>query len=48
MSRHLTDIAETLCLSEGRVRNLASLVYSIMDIEGRQELVLILRGKRIV
>ena len=47
-SYNLTDIAETLCLSEGRVRNLASLIYSIMDVEGRQELVLLLRGKRIV
>lgn len=46
-SYSLTDIAEALCLSEGRVRNLASLIYSIMEVESRQELVLLLRGKRI-
>lgn len=43
----LSDMAEVLCLSESRVRSLASIVYTTMGVEGRQELVILLRGKRI-
>lgn len=44
----LSDIAEVLCLSESRVRSLASIVYATMGVEGRQELVILLQGKRIL
>lgn len=44
----LADIAEVLCLSESRVRSLASIVYATMGVEGRQELAVLLRDKRIV
>lgn len=43
----LAEIAEVLCLSESRVRSLASIVYATMGVEGRQELVILLQGKRI-
>lgn len=43
----LSDIAEVLCLSESRVRSLASIVYASMEVEGRQELAILLRNKRI-
>lgn len=43
----LSDMAEVLCLSESRVRSLASIVYATMGVDGRQELVILLRGKRI-
>lgn len=43
----LSDMAEVLCLSESRVRSLASIVYATMGVDGRQELAILLRGKRI-
>lgn len=44
----LKDIAETMNLSESRVRSLASLVYSLLEAENRQELVMLLKNKRIL
>lgn len=44
----LSDIAAVLCISEGRMRNLASVIYETLGVENRQELVLLLKGKRLV
>lgn len=43
----LSDMAEVLGISESRMRSLASIVYAVMGVEGRHELVFLLRNKRV-
>ena len=42
------EMAEVLGVSEGRVKNLASMVFTELGVGGRPELTLHLRGKRLV
>lgn len=44
----MAEISNIVHLDEGRVRNISSEIYSILGVGNRQELVCLLRGKRIL
>lgn len=46
-SFRMSEIANIVHLDEERVRNISSEIYTILGVENRQELVCLLRGKRI-
>lgn len=46
--KELSEIAEVLNLTEGRIRNIASEIYKAMKVKNRLDLKLLLEGKRII